>query len=313
MEDPAVLPKVAVLGLGLMGTAVARRLEEAGADLVVYNRSDDPAQEFVERGVPRAATPREAIERADVCFSMLSDGAAVESVATGDGGLFAGERLAGDRIFVEMSTIDVATSERVARAAAAAGVDYLRAPVSGNPVVVAAGNLTILLSGPEEAFERARPVLLAIGPNLFHVGEGEQARVMKLALNLMIAGTTELLAEALALGEANGLERAAMLEVIGGSVMGSPFVKYKTQPLIEDDYTSTFSAALMAKDLDLILATGRAAGVPLRLAEDVRELVRECVGLGMGDLDFACLVPRLQRQAGLIESLPVNTPTRSAT
>ncbi len=203
-----------------------------------------------------------------------------------------------------MSTIDVAASARIAERAAAAGLDYLRAPVSGNPVVVAAGNLTIVASGPAPALERVRPLLGAIGPNIFHVGEGEQARVMKLVLNLMIAATNQMLSEALATGEANGLGREQMLEVMGASAVGSPFVKYKAGPLLADDYSPTFSTELLAKDLGLVVECAGEAGVPVPATEATRAFVDRCLREGLGELDMSVVLPLLRREAGLADSLP---------
>jgi 3-hydroxyisobutyrate dehydrogenase-like beta-hydroxyacid dehydrogenase len=289
--------RVAVLGLGAMGAAIARRLEDAGAELAVYNRSTARAREFVDRGADLGATPADAASGTDVAISMVADGIAVDAVLLGEDGVLAAE--APPPVVVDMSTIDVPASERVAARAAERGVAYLRAPVSGNPGVVAAGNLTILVSGDAGALARVRPVLEAIGPTVLHLGEGEQARVMKLALNLMVAGTAQLLAEALVLGEANGLERARMLDVIGASAVGSPLVKYKSAALAADDYTSTFSARLMHKDLQLVVECANSAGAPVPVTALVEQLVQGCIGSGMGDLDFAVLVPRLAREAGL--------------
>jgi 3-hydroxyisobutyrate dehydrogenase-like beta-hydroxyacid dehydrogenase len=293
--------RVGVVGLGSMGAAIARRLEPTEHELTVWNRSPAPCEEFAGRGVAVAASPGELIAGVDACISMLSNGPAVEAVGEQ---LIAAVPAGEPRTWIEMSTIDVATSARIAARAAAAGLGYLRAPVSGNPTVVAAGNLTIVASGPEETLERVRPLLADVGPNLFHVGEAEQARAMKLALNLMIAASTQMLAEALVMGEANGLDRAAMLEVMSASVVGSPFVKYKAQPLIEDDYASTFSAALLAKDLDLIIDCANSAGVPLPATAVVRQTVQSCISSGMGELDLSALVPLLRREAGLTTELP---------
>jgi 3-hydroxyisobutyrate dehydrogenase-like beta-hydroxyacid dehydrogenase len=156
-----------------------------------------------------------------------------------------------------------------------------------------------MVSGDEAAFERLEAVLRDIGPNVFYVGGGEEARVLKLALNLMIAGTAELMAEALVLGEASGLDRAKLLEVMAASAVGSPFVKYKTAPLVADDYTATFTSAAMHKDLALALEAGDHAGVPLPVTAVVQQLVRACMSSGMADLDLMVLVPRLQRESGL--------------
>ena len=176
--------------------------------------------------------------------------------------------------------------------------------MSGNPSVVEAGRLTILVSGDPAALDDVRPVLEAIGPTLFHLGPGEEARVMKLALAIMIGTSAQMLAEALTLGEANGLDRAQMLEVIGASAVGSPFVGYKSGPLIADDYRSTFSSHLMYKDLRLVIASANAAGVPVPVTALVQQLVQGCIGAGMGELDFMALLPRLQREAGLRGDLP---------
>jgi 3-hydroxyisobutyrate dehydrogenase-like beta-hydroxyacid dehydrogenase len=285
--------RVSVLGLGNMGTAIARRLERADPfELTVWNRSPGPTEPFA----AVAASPNEAAAGAEVCITMLSDGAAVRDVVLGEGGALTAS--SPPSVLVEMSTIDVAASAAIASRAAAVGVAYIRAPVSGNPSVVAAGNLTILASGEESAVERVRGVLEAIGPTVHYLGDGEQARVMKLALNLMVAGTAQLLAESLALGEANGLDRRQMLEVIADSAVGSPFVRYKTDPLVRDDYTSTFSARLMAKDLRLVTACAADVHVPTPATELVRGLVDECIEADMGDLDFMALLPRLLIASG---------------
>jgi 3-hydroxyisobutyrate dehydrogenase-like beta-hydroxyacid dehydrogenase len=298
--------KVAVVGLGRMGVEVARRIEKSDHELVVSNRTPEKAAEFVDRGATLASTPAEAFGLADATITLLADGATVKSIAMGSNGLFEAPNARG-KTLIEMSTIDVDDSAEIARAAEHADVAYLRAPVSGNPSVVAAGNLAIMVSGDEAAFEDVRPLLEVVGPRLFYFGGKEEARVMKLALNLMIGGTAELLAEALVLGEANGLDRAEMLEVIGGSAAGSRFVGYKTQPLIEEDYSSTFSAKLMAKDLDLVFACATDSGVTVPVAALTRQLMHECISDGMGDLDFSVVLPRLEKQAGLRDSLPTAT------
>ncbi|MDR9371589.1 NAD-binding protein, partial [Conexibacter sp. JD483] len=203
------------------------------------------------------------------------------------------------RTVIDMGTVGADTSARVAERLAARDVALLRAPVSGNPGVVAAGNLAIVVSGPRATFDALAPALADIGPHLHYVGAEEQARVVKLALNLMLAGTTQLLAEALVLLEAEGVERAAALGVINGSAVGSNFVRYKSEALIADDYASTFTAELMRKDLELALAAGRAAAVPLPVTAATTQLYAGAIAQGMGQLDLTALLPRLRREAGL--------------
>jgi 3-hydroxyisobutyrate dehydrogenase-like beta-hydroxyacid dehydrogenase len=263
--------RVAVLGLGRMGAPIADRLEQAGHELSVWNRSPAPTEPFSERGIHVHGAPRQAWEHADVCLTML----------------------------VDMSTIGVDSSARVAEECERRGVSFLRAPVTGNPSVIVAGNLGIIVSGPKESFDRLADTLRDIGPNVFHVGTAEEARIVKLALNLMIAGTAELIAEALVLTEKYGIDRGRMLEVMGGSAVGSPFVKYKTDPLVADDYTSTFSSSLMFKDLVLALEAGHEVATPLPVTALTQQLVQGCMAMGMADDDFMALLPRLRRDAGL--------------
>ena len=288
--------RIGVVGLGKMGEPIARRLLDAGHEVTVFNRTPGRADGLVERGAARAGSPAEVWESADSCITMVADDDALRSVMVGDGGLL-GAGPSG-RVVVDMSTVSVEASGAVAEAAGSAGIGYLRAPVSGNPSVVEAGNLTIMVSGDKPAFERLEPALRDVGPNVFYLGPGEEARVLKLAVNLMIAGTTELIAEALVLGEASGLDRATMLEVIGAGAMGSPYVKYKSAPLVAKDYSATFTVDMMHKDLVLAGKAADAVGVPLPVTSSVRDLYAECIATGLGDLDLTALLPRLARAAG---------------
>jgi 3-hydroxyisobutyrate dehydrogenase len=294
--------QVAVLGLGKMGGPIARRLLDAGHAVSVWNRTAGRAAALAEAGAQELSSPREAWEAADVAVTMVLDDAALLEVTAGPDGLLTtgGEGC----VLVDMSTVSPNASRTVADAAGRAGTGYLRAPVSGNPSVVEAGNLGIIVSGDEQVFRRTEELLHDIGPNVFYVGGSEEARVLKLALNLMIAGNAQLIAEALVLGEAHGLDRARMLEVIGASAAGSPFVKYKTAALVQDDYTATFTAYAMWKDLSLALAAAHEARAPLPVAATIQQLVEGCLGSGWAELDLMALLPRLRREAGLDTGLP---------
>jgi len=289
--------QVAVLGLGKMGQPIARRLLEAGHELAVWNRTPDRAAALAQDGAQVLTAPREACAAAEVVVTMVLDDAALLEVTTGADGVLAAAR--DGRVLVDMSTVSPAASGQVAEATMAAGVAYLRAPVTGNPSVVEAGNLGIMVSGDEEVFRRAEAVLRDIGPNVFYVGAGEEARVLKLALNLMIAASAQMIAEALVLGEAHGLDRATMLEVMGASAVGSPFVKYKTAALVADDYGATFTGRAMWKDLSLALAAAHDVHAPLPVTATVQQLLEGSIGAGWGDHDLMALLPRLRREAGL--------------
>jgi len=280
---------VGLIGLGNMGTAIAERVLEAGYPLVVQNRSLEKAALYVDRGATLADTPTELAEEVDVVLTSLADDEAFEHVAEK---VLAAAHPAS--VLVDLSTVSPAVSARVASAADEASVDYLRAPVSGNPSVVRAGNLTLIVSGPREALDRVEPVLRAIGPAIHYVGDAEQARVVKLAINLMIAGLAELMSEALVLGEMSGVSREALLEVMGSSAVGAPFVKYKTEPLLADDFSATFTTALMEKDIDLVLDAARQSEVELPLAQHLKALLRAAVEAGYADDDFMALYLHLR-------------------
>ena len=288
--------KVSVLGLGRMGTAIAERLIDAGHEVGVWNRTSGKAASLVASGAVELAAPGEAWE-ADVVITMLSDSAALTGLTLGPDGLANSPR-GRAKFLVDMSTVSPESSRQVADCAATQGIRYLRAPVSGNPGVVRAGNLTIVASGTDDDYTAMKDLLTDIGPNVYLVGGGESARVVKLALNLVIAGTAQLLSESVTLAEAHGVERATLLEIIAASAVGSPFVKYKTAPLLAEDYTSTFSTRLMRKDLDLILDSAAAGGVPLPVTAVVHQLLQACISTGLGELDFMSLLIRLKREAG---------------
>jgi len=277
-----------------MGTAIAERVLDAGFPLVVHNRTRAKAELLENRGAEVADTPGQLADRADVLVTSLPDDAAFEAVAA--------QVIDAARpgiVLVDVSTVSPEVSARIASLAESAGVEYLRAPVSGNPTVVRAGNLSFIVSGDRETLERVDPVLRAIGPTITHVGEAEQARVVKLAINLMIAVLAQVISEALVLGEASGVSREALLEVMGSSAAGAPFVKYKTEPLLRDDFSATFTTALMEKDIDLVLDAAADGGVELPLASEMKAHLHAAVEAGYGDADFISLFLYLRGVTGL--------------
>jgi 3-hydroxyisobutyrate dehydrogenase-like beta-hydroxyacid dehydrogenase len=289
----APVTKVAVVGLGKMGLAIAERVLAGGFPLAIHNRTPGREAELVDGGATVLGAAAGALHVADVCITMLADDEALEAVVLGPDGVLAGARPG--TTLIDMSTVSVAVSERVAAAADAAGVAFLRAPVSGNPVVVRSGNLTIIVSGPQETADALDGLLRAIGPKVFYVGEGERARVVKLVLQVLIGGTAELLAEGLVLGEAAGLDRAKLLEVIKDSAVGSPFVGYKTEPLLRGEYSATFTTTMMLKDLDLVLDLAESSDLELPFVEGLRPLLEETAEAGYADSDFMALLLRLER------------------
>ncbi|GAB4243491.1 MAG: NAD(P)-dependent oxidoreductase [Thermoleophilia bacterium] len=289
--------RVGFIGMGLMGSRMASRLVDAGHEVRVYNRSTEKCAPLVEKGAAQASTPAECAAGTDIVFTNVADGAALKAVCLGENGALAASPAPG--ILVDMGTVGPDDSAEIAAAAEAKGVGYLRSPVSGSTVLAEAGKLTILTSGDKGVYEKADPYLAVIGETRYWVGEGEDARYLKLILNIMVSTQVQILAEGLVLGEKAGLDWRRMLEVIPNSVVGSPLVKYKAGPLSERNYNPAFRLDLMIKDLTLALATAAEAGVQMPTTVAVKDFYEKASSNGFGDLDFSAVALELEQMAGL--------------
>lgn len=289
--------RIGWIGIGKMGLPMASHVLRAGHAVRGFDPQPAAVAEFVAAGGGGAGSIAEAARDAEVVISSLPNDAVLREVATGPGGALGA--MAPGTVFVDTSTVSPGVSQQVAQAAAERGVDYVRAAVSGNPVVAQAAGLTVFMSGNEQACARVEPLLGCFGSRVFRVGDAEQARTMKLVLNLMIAVSAGMMAEALVLGEKGGLDWSQMLDVVGQSAVGSPMVNYKVPPLKQRDYSSTFSCRQMVKDLDLILGACAQFGVPAPLAAQMRQLYEALVATGAGDDDYIATVKLAERLAGL--------------
>lgn len=297
---------VGVAGLGSMGAAIAGRLLDTGFEVCVTNRTPSKAEPLVGAGANWAMTPAELASRVPVVITMVSDDAALEQVMTGVRGILAGARPG--LVCADMSTVSPGVSARMGAACAGAGVAFLRAPVSGGPTLAAAGKLGALVSGPPEVRTQLKGLLDALSKSVFYLGPGEEARVMKLALNMVIGATVVGLSEALVLGEQWGLDWACMLDVITDSAVASPFVRYKAPLLAEREFPAAFSTALLAKDLRLAIDLGREARAQMPVTERVRGVVEDAIAAGLGDLDAVSVVLLFERLVGSREGVPVSPP-----
>jgi 3-hydroxyisobutyrate dehydrogenase-like beta-hydroxyacid dehydrogenase len=286
--------KISWIGLGKLGLPMAARIAAAGRAVAGYDLDPQRAELAASRQIQVKAEAREALEGARVVFTSLPDDKAMETAMRA-----LAPSIAPGAIVVETSTVSAAASARAGEILAGAGVAYLRAPVSGNPVLAERGELTVLASGPRAAFEAAVPAMKAYSRVQRYLGEAEQARFAKLAINLMIAVSAGMMGEALAFARKGGVDFADMLDLLGDSAVGSPMVKYKTPPLKAGDYSSTFSCRQMAKDLDLLLDTARASAVPAPLAAQLRETYSALIAAGEGETDFIATVRFAARLAGL--------------
>ena len=296
-------PRVGWIGTGRMGAAMAARLARAGTDLTVWNRTRAKAEALTEHGCAVADTIGD-LRGHDVVFTMVSTPADLEAVLVGEGGPLADSAQV-PGVVVDCSTVSTESSAAMREACEARGVDFLSAPVSGNGKVVRAGQLTLVVSGPEETYRRYAPLLDHIGKSVTYVGEGDVARLVKICHNLMLGVVTQSLAEITVLAEKGGVPRHAFLEFLNNSVMGSVFTRYKTPAFVNLDYTPTFTPILLRKDFDLGLAAARQLDVPMPVAAVTAQLVQASVGSGRVDEDFAILLD-LQAAASGIELKPEN-------
>ena len=289
--------RVGWIGTGRMGAAMAGRLARAGNDVTVWNRTRAKAEPLAEVGCSVADTIGE-LRGLDVVFTMVSTPADLEQVLTGDGGLLADpDDVPG--VVVDCSTVSTESSAAMREACTEHGVAFLAAPVSGNGKVVRAGSLSLVVSGPEETYQRVAHLLEAIGKSATYVGEGDVARLVKICHNLMLGVVTQCMAEITVLAEKGGVPRHAFLEFLNDSVMGSMFTRYKSPAFVNLDYTPTFTPVLLRKDFDLGLAAARELDVPMPLAAATAQLVQATVSSGRVEEDFAILLDQQAAASGL--------------
>jgi 3-hydroxyisobutyrate dehydrogenase len=290
------LPTIGWIGAGRMGAQLIQRLLDAGYDVAVYNRTASKVQPLVDAGARHIERPVDLADR-DLVFSMVSADKDLEAVLLGENGLLTGETA--PRIVADVSTVSVATSEKVRAVATERGTAFLATPVSGNPAVIAAGKLTVAVSGPREVFDEVEPVLQVFGRGVTYVGDGEVARLVKIAHNVFLGVVTQSLAEITVLAQKGGVSREAFLSFLNDSVMGSVFTGYKTPAFVNLDFTATFTMPLLQKDFDLGLDAAYRLGAPMPIASATRQIVAQEVGEGNTELDFATLLLRVAKGAGL--------------
>jgi 3-hydroxyisobutyrate dehydrogenase-like beta-hydroxyacid dehydrogenase len=293
------------IGAGRMGAAMVIRLAKAGVQPSVWNRTRSKALALAERGCSVADEVAQLRDR-DVVFTMVSTAADLEQVLVGAEGLLA-DPVHLPSVVVDCSTVSEESSELIRAECASRGVAFLAAPVSGNGKVVESGGLSLVVSGPEETFRRVEHLLRHIGKSVTYVGDGDVARLVKICHNLMLGVVTQCLAEVTVLAERGGVSRAAFLEFLNDSVMGSVFTRYKSPAFVHLDYTPTFTPILLRKDFDLGLAAARELNVPMPVAALTAQLVQQTVSSGRVAEDFAILLDQQAAASGL-SLKPEDTP-----
>ena len=286
--------KLVFLGVGKMGLPMARHLMAGGHAVVVHDTDAQRLATAQAAGLTMATDLGAALAQADGAMSSLPHDAALQSAAA-----VVAQHLPQGGFYLDPSTVSVAASAAVATLFAPTGRDYLRVTVSGNNHMAEAGQLTLMASGPEAVWQRVAPLLKPWGSVQFYLGEGEQARLMKLVINLMIGQTSAMLAEALSLGSKGGLAWTDLWQVIGASAVASPIVKAKAVQLSQRDFTPTFTVPQMLKDIDLILAEGNALQVPLLQTAMTRQMMQSALAQGWAEQDYAAIIKVVEQSAGI--------------
>lgn len=280
-----------------MGLQLATRLVKAGYDVTAFNRTASKLGPLVDLGAATADSPAGLADR-DVVFTMVSGPDDLIEVVMGAHGVLSDPDRA-PKVLVDCSTVSMEASATVREAAAERGVALLAAPISGNPKVVSAGKATIAVSGPEEAWTQLRAVIESLTDSATYVGEAEVARLVKICHNVFLGVVIQSLAEITILAEKGGASRAAFLEFLNDSVMGSVFSRYKSPALVNLDFTPTFTMPLLRKDFDLGLSAARQLEVPMPVASATASIVSAAIGAGLTEEDFATLILEQARRSGM--------------
>jgi len=287
---------IGFIGLGIMGAPMAANLRRAGYQLVVHNRTRSKVDKFVsEEGGEAAATPKEVAERSDVVITMLPDSPDVEQVYLGEDGVISGARQ--EQLLIDMSSIAPAVAQAVVEAAAAVGATALDAPVSGGDVGAREGTLSIMVGGPTDAFERARPLFEILGKTIVRVGEAGAGQTAKACNQILVAVTIEAVSEALVLASKAGVDPEKLIEVLSGGLAGNKVMEVRRRNFLEHDFTPGFKLALHHKDLGIALRTARELDVFVPTTAIVDQMLAALEAAGDGGLDHSALLTVIEQQS----------------
>lgn len=289
--------RVGFIGLGLMGKPMAHNILKAGFPLTVHNRSRAKVDELANAGATPAEGPAEVARNSDVIITCLPGPADVRSIYLDDDGVLA-ESEPGS-VLIEMSTVDVETHKDIAAAAGERGVDYLDAPISGGTAGAESGTLSIMIGGDAQVLERVRPVLDAMGENIYHCGPLGAGAVVKLANNLMVAINAQGVYEGMVLGVKAGVDPAILYEVVANSSGSSQILKAHVPSILERDFDPGFAIDLMLKDVRLAMDLGDSVGVRMLSTSLAAQSLQEARDAGLGQLSTQAQVQVLEKLAGI--------------
>lgn len=287
---------VGFVGLGIMGSPMAKNLVDAGYEVVGTNLTQDKVDLLVRQGGKGAGSIAEAVRNADIIITMLPDSPDVEAAVLGEDGVF--EHAKPGALFIDCSSIRPETSRKVGEAGAAKGLRVLDAPVSGGEPKAIDGTLSIMVGGPADAFADAREVLEVVGSTVVHVGPAGAGQTVKAANQLIVAGNIGLLAEALIFLEAHGVDTEAGLRVLGGGLAGSTVLDAKGEKMRNREFAPGFRIELHHKDMGIVTSAAREAGVAIPLGAIVAQLVAAANQQGDGKLDHSGLFNQIAKLSG---------------
>jgi 3-hydroxyisobutyrate dehydrogenase len=285
-------PRVAVLGLGIMGGGVAGRLLSAGFPVSVFNRSREKAAPFAKAGAFVAGSPREAVARAEIVISMVADDSASREVWLGETGGLAGAALSS--VLIESSTLSVSWVKELAGLAMQRGCELLDAPVTGTKPHAASGELFFMVGGSAVALDSAREVLSVLGREVLHLGPTGSGALVKLINNFVCGVQAASFSEALALANRSGLDREKCIAVLANSALASPLIKRMLASAAADDFSPNFPLKLMAKDIGYAINEAAKCGLPLQTAAPALEVFKRAIGQGLGDQDFSAVMKSVE-------------------
>ncbi|MBI4355688.1 MAG: NAD(P)-dependent oxidoreductase [Candidatus Omnitrophica bacterium] len=288
--------RVGFIGLGTMGTPMALNVLQAGCSLTVWNRTQAKTEPLARAGAAVAPTIAALVRQSELVITMVATPQDVEAVIAGPGGV--AESLRAGQIVIDMSTIDPATSRRMAQAVRAQGGDFLDAPVSGSKQPAEERTLVIMVGGRRESYERALAVFQAMGKPI-HAGEVGSGAAMKLVVNMILAHMMAALSEGAVLAQKLALDVPQMLDVIATGGLQSPWYGRKAQKILQGDFSVNFALKHMHKDVRLVLGLGREARVPLPVTETVESLFRQAAASSKNELDYSSVITVLESQAGV--------------
>ena len=289
--------RIGFVGLGKMGNPMSIRLMEAGYHLIIYDIIKKKTKQLADRGAEIADSAEDVAIKSNIILLSIPGDPQLIDACLGEQGILKGAK--SGSILIDMSTVTPIASSKVAAFANQKGVKYLRAPVSGSTTFAAKGQLSIFVSGDKKTYDQCLHIFNVLGKSVTYVGCEEEARYIKLLINMMVATTSQMVAEALTFGEHAGIDWEKLINVIGESIIASPLIGYKIKPLLNRDFTPAFTLKHMGKDLDYALVTGKKIGVTMPITSLVRQFIAAAEATGKGNKDFFSLLLLMEEISGI--------------